>query len=116
MMTTEQAETVKKIYRKFFENEKANKEWTTIDESMWALSWLSDRETIDESKLAFDTQKSGDPKCAIDHPGKECFVPLVLEAVEAILTLYDETGNLHHSNRFILHYYLSLSYIGAIRY
>lgn len=115
MMTPDQVQTVTKVYRKFSENDLKDESWTPIDECMSYLDWLTSDELVQECEIRLLVQKSGNPKCAIEHPGKECFVPIVIEAVTAILDLYNETHSLHTKNRFILQYYLTLSHVGAIR-
>lgn len=115
MMTPDQVQIVTKVYRKFYENDNKNEEWTPVDESMSLLDWLTNDELVQETEIRYFRQKNGNPRCGVDHPGKECFVPIVLDAVLAILDLYKETKNLHPNNRFVLQYYLSLSHVGAIR-
>lgn len=114
-MTPDQIQVVTKVYRKFYENDNKDEEWSPVDENMSMLDWLTDGEIAQEAELKMMRQKAGNPRCGVDHPGKECFVPIVLEAVHAIVSLYNETQNLHVKNRFVLQYYLTLSHIGAIR-
>lgn len=114
-MTPDQAATVTKVYRKFVNNDQMESDWTPIDEQMSMLEWINDEQLLIEASVKLEKLKKGNPRCAIDHPGKECWVPLVLDAIEAILGIHKENKILHPHNRFILQYYLALAQIGAIR-
>lgn len=114
MMTKDQQDTVTKVYRRFYESDLADAEWTDIDEQMTMLEWLDDNQLATESRVKFNEHVNGKPRCMQDHTGSECFVPTIIEATSAILDLYESTSNLHEKNRFILRYYLALSQVGFI--
>lgn len=110
MMTQDQAKIVMAVYRKFAEQDEQNaEEWTPIDEYMEKLDWLNNGQLIIEAQVKYNEHKSGEPRCQYPHGKTECIVPIIVDAVMAILDLYKKTGNLHEKNRFILMYYLALS-------
>ncbi len=116
MMTKDQQETVSRVYRRFADADAAATSWTDVDEQISILEWIDDRQLIIESAVLVQLQSQGEPRCNQDHPISECFIPLIIEAVNHILELYEKTGNLHINNKFILQYYLALSQVGLIIY
>lgn len=114
MMTKEQQQAVTTVLRRFADIDNSSTTWTDVDEQMSLLEWLSDHQITVEAEVKLLAQRKGNPRCKADHPTSQCFVPTVLEAVDAILQLYKETGNLHLKNRYILTYYTVLSYNGTI--
>lgn len=115
-MTKDQQEIVSRVYVKFYKSDCTDEGWTDIDEQMSHLEYLEDNQLVIESAVLIQLQSGGQPKCTLDHPNKECFVPIVIEAVGYILDLYESTSNLHPKNKFILQYYLALSQVGHILY
>lgn len=110
MMTPDQAKTVSTVYRKFVAQDESNSDdWTVLDEYMEKLDWLEDHQLTIESEVKYNEHKSGEARCQYPHEKTECFVPVIMDAVMAILDLYKKTGNLHEKNRYILMYYLALS-------
>lgn len=115
MLNKDEIETIRKVYSKFEESDRAgNAGWSEIDENMSYLAFLTDGEVVVECMAKMIQQRQGSPRCNMDHPNAECFVPTVLEAVDLLTKLYAETGHLPKRNRFVLEYYLTLSFIGYI--
>lgn len=113
MMSKEQSEIVKVVYNRFLESEESR--WTRIDDILEGLAWLSDEELIGETILKYLTHCEGTFRCNQDHKDDRlCFAPFILESVEAILKLFEETARLHPKNAYILTYYLAISEIGLI--
>lgn len=116
MMTKDQQDTVTKVYRQFVDSDTQDRQWTTLDTYMEALSWLNERQVAIEAAVMVQLHASGQPRCTRDHPIEHCFVPTIIDAVVHVLNLFSETGNLHQKNRFILEYYLAISQDGFILY
>lgn len=115
-MTKDQQDTVTKVFRRFYDADQAETQWTNIDEQMSMLEWLDDHQLVIEAAVLIQIQSSGEPRCNQNHPISECFIPLVIEAAGHILDLYAKTGNLHPNNKFVLQYYLAMSQVGFIVY
>ena len=113
-MTSDQKEVVKQVFQKFLDTDNAETEWTDVDEQMSMLEWIDDHQITIEAAVKIIEHSQGTPRCHHNHSLDECFVPLIIDAVKAILELYEETQNLHEKNRFILSYYLALSHVGFI--
>jgi hypothetical protein len=120
MMSIEQAAAVKTVYMRFMENEavaeKSEKtNWTDVDDNLEIIGFMLDEELIREIEIKYlDHSKSGVFRCYQDHKQELCIAPHILEAVGGILELYEETGELHAKNRYILSYYLALSELRLI--
>ena len=112
MMTREESEIVKIVYNRFIESESGD--WTDIDENLEFFSYLTEEDLIREAGVRKIRHSKGTMKCSQNHKSVECFAPLILEAVEAILNLYEKTGTLHPKNAYVLNYYLVFSEIGLI--
>lgn len=106
-MTKEQTEIVKLVYNRLIENEEEN--WSEIDDNLEFFGLLSDRDIIKESRIKYKKHSKGTFKCVQNHQQEHCFAPYVLEGVEAILSLYDKTLELHPKNAYILTYYLAMT-------
>jgi len=115
-MTKDEQIIVKRVLARFKESDKLETEWSEVDEQMSRLEWLDNHQLTIEAGVKLDEHAGGNPKCGQNHAEGECFVPVIIDAVCIILNLYDQTGNLHANNRFILEYYLSLSQTGFIVY
>jgi hypothetical protein len=113
MMSKEESDIVKSVYTRFLESEEEST-WTEIDENLEFYGYLSDEEVIKEAKIKFEEHSSGVFRCKNEHDIKFCFAPKILEAVEYILNLYDETGFLHEKNRYVILYYLVMSILRMI--
>lgn len=108
MMTKEQSNTVTLVFNKFF-NDENDESWSEIDHYLSLLDFIDDDQLYREADVLYSIHTRGEPMCEVDHPREECFIPLIIEAVGAILELYRETGNLHKNNKYILEYYLALT-------
>ncbi len=114
MMTPDQQKTVTQVYRRFFDSDLADTEWTDVDEAMSMLDWLDDKQLVKEAAVKIMEHTAGTPKCNQYHGDLPCFVPTIIEASTYIVDLYTDTENLHEKNRFILQYYLALAQVGFI--
>jgi len=111
MMDEEEIEIVKLVYNRFMDNE--DNQWTDIDNNLEFFSYLTDKELVKESKIKTYEHERG-IRCSQEHGQVNCFAPYILEAVEIILKLYDETKELHPKNAYILSYYLVMGEMGLI--
>jgi hypothetical protein len=107
MMSKEESDVVKTVYARFIESE--GDSWTGIDDNIEFFGYLSDSELIKEAEIKCSTHYGKVLRCTQDHEQQNCFAPFILEAVEAILNLYEKTGELHKKNQYIITYYLALS-------
>ena len=113
MISPEQAKNITDLYGKFLASE--SKGWSRIDDFLELLEFLDDSEIYRETEVLYSVHKTKKMGCPYIHSeGTICFVHGILEAVEAIVGLYEETENLHPKNRYILAYYLALSSDGQI--
>ena len=88
--------------------------WGPLDDSISYLEYLNDGELHREADVIYENHSRNNVKCDQKHTKDECFIPILMEAVGAILELYKETGNMHANNRYILQYYLAMSHLGMI--
>lgn len=107
MMSKDQVEIVRIVYTRFIESE--DQGWTEIDDNLEMYGWLSNEELVKEAKIKCLSHSKGTFKCTQKHEQQNCFAPRILEAVEAVLSLYDRTKELHPKNAYILTYYLVMS-------
>jgi hypothetical protein len=114
MMNQEQVRVVAQVYREFLASEE-NRGWEGIDDYLETLQFLDDDQLGREAEVVLIQHRKGKAKCDKDHPESECFVPKIIEAVQAILDLVKETGHLHKNNRYILEYYLAVNQAGMIQ-
>lgn len=114
MMTPDQVKTITAVLRKLSEYDTREMKWTDIDEAISMLSWISDEQLLKEAETQFTIHNTGSAKCSNTNPNHECFVPIILDAVQAIIDLNKTTKQLHCKNRYILEYYLALSCIDEI--
>lgn len=112
MMTEEEAKIVKLVYNRFIDSE--DQTWTTIDDNLEFVDYLTDDELIREASIKADDHSVGVFRCKSSHEANFCFAPFILESVNSILSLNEKTGELHPKNRYILTYYLSMSELGLI--
>jgi len=115
MMTKAEKDVVSMVYRRFIESE-YDDYWTDLDEKLYELEWLTDKETVIESmvKYAQHSRTGTVFRCKREHSPQECFSPYILQAVESILLLYEETKDLHPKNKYVLAFYLAMSEVGLI--
>lgn len=109
MLSKEQVSNLTYLYNKFDESEL--KGWTSIDDFLELIeNNLDDDQIYREAEVLYSYHKNQKVGCPYLHvDGSTCFVPCILEAVEAITELYQETGNLLKKHRYILGYYLALA-------
>lgn len=112
MMSEVQVKVVVRAYNHLLENEKRG--WDGLDDYMDYLEYLDDDQCHREADVIYEQHVRREARCAQDHPVEKCFIPVLLEAVGAILELYKETNNLHIKNRYILEYYLAMQQAGMI--
>lgn len=113
MMTTEQANIVKMVYSRFIESEDSGA-WGDLDENLAWFDILSDEELVRESEIKLSSHSKGTFRCQNTHDRVHCFAPYILEGVEAILNLYENTKELPIKNRYVLQYYLAMSELRMI--
>lgn len=107
MMSPEQVKTVVQVYNHLLENEKRG--WDGLDDYMDYLEYLDNDQLHREADIVYCNHSTGTVRCQQDHAREKCFIPIMVEAVGAILELYKETNNLHDKNRYILQYYLAMN-------
>lgn len=111
-MSKDQSDIVKLVYARFIESEEDS--WSDIDDNLEMWSWLSDKELITEAKVKIKTHSKGTFRCSQNHKQEHCMAPYILEAVEAIIGLYEKAKQLHEKNKYIILYYLALSELKLI--
>ncbi len=91
------------------------KGWAALDDHLEVLEWLDDDQLYREAEVLYSVHKNKKMGCPYKHTeGTICFAINILEAVEAITELYQETGSLHPRNRYVLSYYIALCEDGQI--
>jgi hypothetical protein len=112
MMTQEQSQIVKLVYTRFIDSEEAI--WSEFDDNLEFVDYMTDEELIRECKIKTFEHSKGSLRCVENHDPTYCMAPLVLEAVEAILDLHNQTGELHEKNRYVLTFYIAMSAMGLL--
>lgn len=112
MMNAEQTNVVRTVYNRFIDSEDVN--WTIIDDNLHFLGYMLDSDLMREASIKYHLHSHGVFRCASDHEQQFCFAPHILEAVGSIVELYEETGELHEKNRYIIEYYMSMAEAGMI--
>lgn len=112
MMSPTQAKIVAEVYRHFIERE--NTPWTPMDDLLDYLEYLDDDQLHREADVIYLMQINRNPRCERDHEKSACFIPVLIDAIVAILDLYKDTNQLHKNNRYILQYYVACSQMGGI--
>lgn len=112
MMSPEQRKTVTSAYNHLMERE--GRGWDELDDCLDYLEYLDDNQLHRETDVIYTQHVSRRVKCRQDHPIEHCFIPMLVDAVTAILELYKETNSLHPKNRYILQYYLAMQQVGMI--
>lgn len=107
MMTPEDKTAVIRVYNHFLKSEEDG--WSNLDDNLEMMDLLSDEELANESIIRQEYHKQNGIKCVTNHDPNECFATVILESVDAILKLYEETKELHLKNRYILLYYMAMS-------
>lgn len=111
-MSADQKNTVITAYQHLLASE--NRGWDDLDDYIGYLSNLDDQELHREASAIFSHHDGKPVKCEQDHPRDKCFVPVLVDASGAIVELYNETGQLHEKNRYILEYYIAMYHVNAI--
>ena len=112
MITTAQAIVLRKVLSYFTKSEIL--EWTEFDDYMETLDWLDDKQLTIEAQSRLETHLQSNARCTSEHLSKECFVPIILDAISYILDDYDEEKHLIKSTRYMLQYYLAMAQTGDI--
>lgn len=114
MMTKDQEEAVKTVFRKFSGDEE-HRGWTEVDDDLSYLGYLTDEEIVIETEVQLNKHSEGKPRCTETHgPGSKCLVPVIIDAASAIVELYQQSKQIHSKNRYVLEYYLAFSHLGLI--
>lgn len=106
MMTPEQRTVVRQVYIHLLGHE--NRGWDELDDFVDYLEFLTEDELYRECDALYSTHSGIEVRCHQKHDKKDCLIPLLIEAVAAILELYREAPTLHAKNKYILHYYLAM--------
>lgn len=114
-MTKDEIEIIKSVYDRFLLCD-GDDYWSSLDEMMEYFEFLDDNEIINEASMRILLHRRDGIKCANDHNIEDCFAPTILDAVEAIVQLYDESKTLDNKNRYVLSYYMTLCELKLILY
>lgn len=107
MMDSSQKDAVTIVYNRFMDQE--GRGWDQLDDTLDLLEYLDDDQLYREASVLYSYQEHKNPRCPQDHHKSKCFIPVVIEAVSAILELYQDSPTMHPKNRYILQYYLAIS-------
>ena len=113
MMTPDQSKTVRRAYNHLISHE--NRGWDDLDDFMDYLEYLNDDELHREADVLLSSHANANVRCHQDHDPKDCFIPLLIEAVGSILDLYKETGLMHAKNKYVVQYYLAMNQANMIK-
>jgi len=113
MLTSEQAKNIIYVYSFLMETETNG--WDRLDNHLEMLEWLDDLQLYREAEVLYSYHRNKTMGCGKTHkPGVGCTVKFIMEAVDSIIQLYEETDNLHPKNKYILSYYIALCKEGHI--
>lgn len=112
MLDSEQIKNITYVYDKLMNSESIG--WAEIDDALELVEYLDDDQLYRECDVLYVYQQSKTIVSVYEDTRATNFVKNILDASEAILNLYDETGNMHPKNRYILSYYLALCQVGQI--
>jgi hypothetical protein len=112
MMSPEQRKIVTEVYNHLLESEKRG--WDGLDDYINQLEFLSNDQLHREADVVYTYHENEVVRCSQDHAQEKCFIPVLVDAVAAILTLYKDKGNMHEKNKYILQYYLAMNQAGLI--
>lgn len=112
MMTPDQRSVVRKVYTHLLGHE--NRGWDELDDFVEYLDYLTNDELHRESDVLYSQHRGVAVKCQQKHKKEECFIPLLVDAVGAIIELYKETNHLPIKNKYILQYYLAMNQANMI--
>lgn len=106
-MSQEQVKIVVRVYTHLLESE--SRGWDELDDYIEYLEYLDDDQLHREADALYAKHSISIVGCNQKHPKEKCFMPVLLEAVGAILDLYKEKNNLHEKNKYILQYYIAMT-------
>lgn len=112
MMSPEQRKAVSEVFNHLLESEKRG--WDELDDYIQMLEFLDNDQLHREADVIFEKHSRSDVRCIQNHSKEKCFIPVLVEAVGAILEVYKENGHLHERNKYILQYYLAMNQTGLI--
>lgn len=113
MLNSTQIKNITYVYVTLMNSE--GKGWDEYDDSLEIVEWLDNDQLMRESDLLYSYHKNKNIRCAYKECNIEtCFVKNILEAVESIIELFEETKDLHVKNRYILCNYIALCQGGHI--
>lgn len=111
-MTPDQRNIVRRVYNHLLSHE--NRGWDELDDFVDYLGFLDDNELHRECDILYSQHKNVAVKCQQKHSKEECFIPILVEAVFAIIELYKETNHLPIKNKYVLQYYLAMNQANMI--
>lgn len=105
-----------KIVRQVFDRLSQSEEetWTDIDTYLEMVQFLDDDQLMREAEVQFLAHKGQVLRCKIEHKHSECFAPKFPLAAGVIIDDYIKRGKLAKNARYIIEYYLTLSYLKVI--
>ncbi|MCX9024621.1 MAG: hypothetical protein OIN85_00830 [Candidatus Methanoperedens sp.] len=112
MMSSDQKKVVIQTYNHLIENEKRG--WDDLDDYMEYLDYLDNAQLKREVDVIYANHRGQTVKCQQNHAKEKCFIPVLVEAVNAILELYKDKEDMHKKNRYILQYYLAMNHAKMI--
>lgn len=112
MMSPDQRRAVSEVYNHLLESERRG--WDGLDDYIGMLEFLDNDQLHREADVIYEHHSKGTVRCHQDHSQDKCFIPVLVEAVGAILELYKDKGNMHDRNKYILQYYLAMNQTGLI--
>lgn len=112
-MTPDEVKAVEQVYRTFLSGEE-HAGWDEIDTQLEYLDYLEPEQLYKEATVQLTYHKASGVVCSEEFCNQDCMASDVVDAVEIICTLYNETGSLHEKNRYILQYYLALGHLKMI--
>lgn len=112
-MTLSQEKAIKTVYDRFISCEDESY-WTNLDDLMEYCEYLTDYEVVTESEFKMRQHLEKGIKCNQDHPVEYCFAPNILDAVEAIVSIFEDTKILDSKYRYVLSYYLTLCQLNLL--
>lgn len=113
-MTQEQSQIIDLVYQRFLDSENERPVWNPIDETMYKLQWIDVDQIAREARIIYAEHLGGKIKCNMQHVNSACFAPKIVQAASIILNIYESTGQLNDSNKYILQYYLALHHLKII--
>lgn len=101
------------VYNKFLKAESDT--WDSLDDYLSMLEYMSNEELYTEADLVYSKHKNKNLTCDQEHPGQECFVPVLVDVCGEIIGFYSYSGILEEKEKYILQYYIALDQARFIR-